>query len=93
MCNKETLNSLGMKVSYMKVKTEGKRRMSVEEREKINANITFVVESITDLLNDNEVELETKKQLANNTRKQIVLINKVLDNLEKVISIAKQNID
>lgn len=93
MYNKETLNSLGMKVAYMKVKTEGKRRMSVEEREKINAQITFVAESITDLLNDNEVELETKKQLANNTRKQIVLINKVLDNLEEVISIAKQNID
>ncbi|WP_324823573.1 hypothetical protein [Sinanaerobacter sp. ZZT-01] len=93
MYNKDKLNNLGMKVTYMKVKTEGKRRMSVEEREKINANITFVVESITDLLNDNEVELETKKQLANNTRKQIVLINKVLDNLEKVISIAKQNID
>lgn len=93
MYNKETLNSLGMKVAYMKVKTEGKRRMSVEEREKINAKITFVAESITDLLNDNEVELETKKQLANNTRKQIVLINKVLDNLEKVISIAKQNIE
>lgn len=93
MYSKETLNSLGMKVAYMKVKTEGKRRMSVEEREKINAKITFVAESITDLLNDNEVELETKKQLANNTRKQIVLINKVLDNLEKVISIAKQNIE
>lgn len=93
MYNKDKLNSLGVKVSYMKDKVEGKRRLGAEEREELKSKIVLISEAITQILNDNEIELDIKNQLSYEKRNQIVLINRVLVDLERVINKTRENIE
>lgn len=93
MYNKEKLNNVEMKIFYMKEKTQSKRLMSVEEKEEAKGKIISIAEIMTEILNDNEIELDIKKQLASKTRNQKALINKILDSLERVINKARENIE
>lgn len=93
MYNNDKFSNLEQRVSYIKDKTKGKRRMSIAEKDELKGRIGAISEMLTDILNNNEIELDIKNQLARETRNQIVLINKVLDNLEKAITVVRENIE
>lgn len=93
MYNNDKFSNLEQRVSYIKEKAKGKRRMSIAEKDELKGRIGAISEMLTDILNNNEIELDIKNQLSRETRNQIVLINNVLDNLEKAINKARENID
>ena len=85
----EKLNKLGVRVAVMKKRTNSKSRFSAEEKEALKNGIADISKGLAEILADDTLDIEFKERLENETRKQMVLISKALDDLDKLIKVSK----
>lgn len=89
----EKLDKLNIKVAIMKEQSTGKAKYSKQEKENLKRGITEVCEALAEVLSDDTLDLEFRERLTNETRKQMVLINKVLDDLQGIIRVSKSMLE
>lgn len=87
--NIEKLKLLQVKTSILQQKATSKKRYSVEEKEALKVSITEICEVLGEVLADDTLDKEYREILENNTRKQMVLIKKTLDELQGIIRVSK----
>lgn len=85
----EKLNLLQVKTSILQQKATSKKRYSVEEKEDLKVSITEICEVLGEVLADDTLGQEFRERLENETRKQMVLIKKALDELQGIIRVSK----
>ena len=85
----EKLDKLGVRVAIMKSRTSSKVRFSTEEKEALKNGIADISKGLAEILADDTLDAEFKERLENHTRKQMVLISKTLDDLERLIKASR----
>lgn len=89
----EKLEKLNIKVAVMKEQSTGKVKYSKQEKENLKKGIVEVCEALAEVLSDDTLDAEFKERLANETRKQMVLINKTLNDLQRIIRVSKSMLE
>lgn len=85
----DKLDKLGVRVAVMKNRTISKARFSTEEKEALKNSIADISKGLAEILADETLDVEFKERLENHTRKQMVLISKTLDDLERLIKASR----
>ena len=85
----ERLDKLGVRVAVMKERTTSKARFSSKEKEALKNGVADISKNLAEILADDTLDAEFKERLESETRKQMVLISKALDDLEKLIKVSK----
>lgn len=85
----ERLDKLGVRVAVMKERTNSKARFSSKEKEALKNGVADISKNLAEILADDTLDAEFKERLESETRKQMVLISKALDDLEKLIKVSK----
>ncbi len=83
------LNKADVKLETVKKEVCNKRRMPKEEQDKYKEILNTLASTISGILEDESISIEVREELERETRKQIVLINKMVDKLMDVVHIAK----
>ena len=89
----ERLEKLNIKLAVLKGQSTGKAKYSKQEKENMKRGIIEVCEALAEVLSDDTLDVEFKERLANETRKQMVLINKVLDDLQGIVRVSKSMLE
>lgn len=85
----EKLGLLDIKTTVLKEKAKSKPRYSVDEKVYFKNGITEIAEALAVILSDDTLDVEFKERLESETRNQMKLINKALDDLERLIRISR----
>ena len=64
-------------------------KVTAVEKEALKNGIADISKGLAEILSDDTLDIEFKERLENETRKQMVLISKALDDLEKLIKVSK----
>lgn len=85
----DKLKLLDIETTVLKEKTTSKARYSVNEKVYFKNSITEIAESLAVILSDDTLDAEFKERLESETRNQMKLINKAIDDLERLIRISR----
>lgn len=89
MNDMEKLNQYDMRIAVMRERMSCKARFSEAEKQKLKDGVAAISKGLAEILSDDTLDAEFKERLASDTRKQMVLINKALNDLERLIRVSK----
>ena len=89
MSDIEKLGQFDMRIAVMRERMSRKARFSEKEKQKLREGITGISEGLAEILSDESLSVEFKERLSVDTRKQMVLMSKALDDLERLIKVSR----
>lgn len=89
MTDIEKLESLNLRVAILRDKSNTKFRYSAKDKAELKEDIIEICDVLGEVLADDTLSQEFRERLENETRKQMVLINKALIDLQRMIRVSK----
>ena len=90
MIDNEKMEKLEFKLALTKERTNKSIRLSQTERDKIKSNLQEIADGLSQVLEDESISMEVRETLAKNVRKQVVIINQSIENLQRVFELARE---